>query len=59
MDQYVPLKKRSKKEQKAFHSLNRRDWHGVNPAARVFADGKTFNRKRVKAEELKILQECR
>ena len=58
MDQYIPLNKRSKKEQKAFHQMNRRDWHGVNPAARVFADGKTFDRKKRKAEDRKIMLAC-
>ena len=38
--------------------MNRRDWHGVNPAARVFADGKTFDRKKRKAEDRKIMLAC-
>ena len=57
MNQYIPLKKRSKKEQKAFYSLSRRDWHGVNPVTRVFTDRKKFDRKKVKAEERLTLKE--
>ena len=51
MDPYIPLKKRSKKEQKVYYQMHRREWHGVNPAARVFANGKTFDRKKRKAED--------
>ena len=58
MDQYVPLNKRSKKEQKAYHNMNRRDWHGVNPISRVFSDRKTFSRKKIKAEDRLVLKEC-
>ena len=58
MNQYIPLEKRSKKEQKAFHSLNRRDWHGVNHAARVFSDRKAYNRKRIRAEDRRTLKEA-
>ena len=57
MDQYIPLQKRSKREQKAFHSLSRRDWHGVNPVTRVFPDGKKFDRKKVKAEARLTMKE--
>ena len=47
---YVPINKRSKKAQKEYHAKQRLDWNGVNPASRVFPDGKTYDRKKVKAE---------
>ena len=32
MDRYVPLSKKSKKEQKKFHDMQRSTWNGLNPA---------------------------
>ena len=30
MDKYVPLSKKSKKEQKKFHAMQRKTWNGLS-----------------------------
>ena len=42
-EKFVPLEKRSKKEQKAY------SWNGVNPVTRVVPNKKGYDRKRAKA----------
>lgn len=54
---YIPLNKRTKKAQKEYHAKQRLDWNGINPATRVFPDGKTFDRNRIKAETKLTLKE--
>ena len=49
MKKYVPLKKRSKTAQQAYHSRQRADWGCVNPAARVEKDRHQYERKQAKA----------
>ena len=49
MKKYVPLKKRSKTAQQAYHSRQRADWGCVNPAARVEKDRHQYDRKQAKA----------
>lgn len=46
---FVPLEKRSKKEQKAYHARQRGSWNGVNPVTRVAPNKKVYDRKRAKA----------
>ena len=41
----VPLAKRSKKAQRAYHSLRRIDWNGVTPVTRVVPDKTKYNRR--------------
>ena len=48
-EKYVPLEKRSKKEQKAYHAQQRGSWNGVNPVTRVVPNKKVYDRKRAKA----------
>ncbi len=48
MNRYVPLDKRSKKAQKAFHSGQRRTWGAINPVTRSVPNGKAYNRKKEK-----------
>lgn len=48
---YVPLEKRSKKEQRRHHAAKRLDWNGVVPVTRVIPNKKkqkqrnTWNRE--------------
>ena len=48
-EQFVPLEKRSKTEQKAYHAQQRGSWNGVNPVTRVVPNKKGYDRKRAKA----------
>ena len=48
MKKFVPLKKRSKTAQQAYHSRQRADWGCVNPAARVEKDRHRYDRKQSK-----------
>ena len=48
-EKFVPLEKRSKKEQKAYHAQQRGSWNGVNPVTRVVPNKKVYDRKRAKA----------
>ena len=43
----VPLKKKSKKEQRKFHARSRRDWNGLKPTTRVVKSKKVYNRKKI------------
>ena len=44
---FVPLEKRSKKEQRAYYAKQRGSWNGINPVTRVVPNKKKYNRKRV------------
>ena len=48
MDRFIPLNKKSKKEQKKFHSMQRKDWNGLNPMTRTVPNGKGYDRNKVK-----------
>ena len=48
-EKFVPLEKRSKKEQKAYHAQQRGSWTGVNPVTRGVPNKKVYARKRAKA----------
>jgi len=45
---FVPLAKRSKREQKEHHAAQRRDWGSLNPATRKTPNLKAYNRKKSK-----------
>lgn len=45
MKKYVPIEKRSKKEQKAYYAKQRGSWNGVNPVTRIVPSKKIYNRK--------------
>jgi len=45
---FIPPEKRSKREQKEYHSIKRRDWGGLNPVTRKVENGKAYNRKKSK-----------
>lgn len=42
-EKFVPLEKRSKKEQKAYHAQQRGSWNGVNPVTRVVPNKKVYD----------------
>ena len=48
MKKYVPLNKRSKKEQREYYSRRRRTWGELNPVTRSVPGGKKYNRKKEK-----------
>ena len=47
---FVPLAKRSKREQKGHHAAQRRDWGNLNPATRKTPNLKAYNRKKSKQQ---------
>lgn len=47
MKKLVPLKKQSKKEQKAYAASQRGSWEGVKPVTRVAESRKKYSRKRL------------
>ena len=51
MDNYVPLSKKSKKEQKKFHDMQRSTWNGLNPVTRTVPNGKAYNRKKLRQKD--------
>ena len=50
MDRYVPLNKKSKKEQKKYHAMQRSTW-GINPVTRTVPNGRGYDRNRIKSED--------
>lgn len=44
----VPLKKQSKKNQRAHHARSRGDWNGLVPVTRVVRSKKAYDRKKLK-----------
>ena len=48
MDRYIPLNKKSKKEQKKFYDMQRQTWNGLNPVTRTVPNGKRYDRNRMK-----------
>jgi len=44
--QFIPLKKRSKKEQKKHHAQMRRTWGGINPVTKKPPNPKAYRRKK-------------
>jgi hypothetical protein len=44
--QYIPLEKRSKREQKAHFAARRGNWGDVNPVTRKSPNPKVYNRKK-------------
>ena len=46
MENMIPLRKQSKKEQRDFHSRQRGSWGTVKPVSRVEKSGKAYDRRR-------------
>jgi len=44
--QYIPLEKRSKREQKKHYDAQRGSWGDVNPVTRKIPNQKLYNRKK-------------
>jgi len=43
---YVSLDKRSKRKQKEYHALSRKNWGEINPITRKTVNKKVYNRKK-------------
>ena len=48
MEKLIPLRKQSKRAQKAYHSRQRGSWYGVNPVTRTAPNKKAYDRNRFK-----------
>ena len=48
MQTFIPLEKRSKKAQRAYHASRRGTWHGFSPVTRIVPNGKAYNRSKAK-----------
>ena len=44
--QYIPLEKRSKREQREYHAKQRGSWGDVNPVTRKSPNPKAYSRKK-------------
>lgn len=55
MRKLVPLKKQSKRAQKAYHDLQRGSWYGLNPVTRTVPSRKAYDRNRAKREDIGAL----
>ena len=53
MERFVPLDKRSKREQKEFYKTQRKTWNDINPMTRVIQSAKAYNRTMQKARDRK------
>lgn len=51
MGKFIPINKKSKKEQKAYYAKQRNTWGELNPVTRTVPNGKGYNRKKMKQEE--------
>jgi len=45
---FIPLEKQSKRKQKEYHAIQRRDWGNINPVTRKADNAKVYNRKKSK-----------
>ncbi len=48
MQTFIPMEKRSKKQQRAYHAAQRGTWHEFCPVTRVVPNGKAYNRNKAK-----------
>lgn len=48
MIRVIPVKKMSKKEQKAYHAKQRGTWYGLSPVTRITPNKKAYDRNRAK-----------
>ena len=48
MNRYIPLNKQTKKQQKAYHSVQRNTWGTIRPVTRIVNSGKAYDRAREK-----------
>lgn len=52
MKKVIPLKKQSKKAQKAFHAKQRGSWNSLSPVTRVVPSKKVYDRKKIKLTKI-------
>ena len=45
---FIPLEKQSKRKQREYHAVQRRDWGDISPVTRKLDNGKAYNRKKTK-----------
>ena len=45
---FVPLRKQSKKAQRAYHAGQRGSWNGLSPVTRTVPSGRVYDRNRMK-----------
>lgn len=43
---YIPISKRSKKEQRALHAAKRGSWNGLNPVTRKPPNSRAYDRRK-------------
>lgn len=55
MKQPVPIKKQSKKAQKAYYAAQRGSWNGVDPVTRIVPSGKAYSRAKAKNEARSLI----
>ncbi len=48
MKQITPLKKMSKKAQKAYYAQQRGSWNGLSPVTRIVPNKKVYDRKKAR-----------
>ena len=48
---YVPLEKRSKKQQRKFHSQQRKNWGDISPVTKKIQNAKAYNRKKARQRD--------
>ncbi len=53
MDEFIPVSKMTKKQQKEYHSKHRNTWNGLNPVTRTVPNGKGYNRNKQKQIDFK------
>ena len=53
MKTFVPIKKQTKRQQKAYHAQKRNTWGSVNPISRIIESKKAYNRNTSKSLEQK------
>lgn len=51
MKKMIPLKKQSKRAQRAYHLSQRGSWGDVNPVSRTVESKKVYSRKKLKRAE--------
>lgn len=49
---FVPLRKQSKKAQRAYHAGQRGSWNGLSPVTRTVPSGRVYDRNRMMAYSL-------
>jgi len=45
---FIPIEKQSKRKQKAYNALQRRNWGNISPVTKKVENGKAYNRKKSK-----------